>query len=126
AVVALVAEYEPVEVVVGLPRSLSGGEGPAATAVRAKAQTLADALAAATPRVAVRLVDERLTTVSAARQLRAGGMRARKQRGVIDAAAATAILQHALDAERSRDFVPGELVSPAGATPQAAPEGTDP
>ncbi|MFP5283494.1 MAG: Holliday junction resolvase RuvX, partial [Actinomycetes bacterium] len=42
-VVALVAEYEPVEVVIGLPRSLSGGEGPAATAVRAKAQTLADA-----------------------------------------------------------------------------------
>ena len=53
-------EYEPIEVVVGLPRSLSGGEGPAAAKVRAFAGQLARAVAP----VPVRLVDERMTTVT--------------------------------------------------------------
>ena len=57
----LAAEHEAVEVVVGLPRSLSGGEGPAAVKTRAWADTLAAVLAP----VPVRLVDERLTTLSA-------------------------------------------------------------
>ena len=58
---ALIGERAPIEVLVGLPRSLSGGEGPAAVKVRDRAAALAAALA--TP---VRLVDERLTTVTAA------------------------------------------------------------
>ncbi len=41
ALASLVAEYEPLEVVVGLPRSLHGGEGPAAAKVRDFAQELA-------------------------------------------------------------------------------------
>ena len=102
----VLAELEPVEVLVGLPRSLSGGEGPAATKVRGRARSLAGATT-----VPVRLVDERLTTVTASRRLREGGRPAKRQRSVIDAAAAAAILEHALALERARNLPPGELVS---------------
>jgi putative Holliday junction resolvase len=107
-VAALVAEHRPLEVLVGLPRSMSGGEGPAAGKIRGHAARLA----AAVP-VPVRLVDERLTTVTASRRLREGGTKARQQRAVIDAAAAVAILEHALALERGRGAAPGELVSAA-------------
>ncbi|NBM16516.1 Holliday junction resolvase RuvX [Streptomyces sp. GC420] len=105
---ALVAEYEPVEVLVGLPRSLSGAEGPAAAKVRAFAQRLAGQIAP----VPVRLVDERMTTVTAAQGLRASGVRTKKGRSVIDQAAAVIILQHALEAERASGSPPGECIDP--------------
>ena len=107
--VAVVAEYEPIEVFVGLPRSLSGGEGPAAAKARARAKRLAGAV-----RVPVRLVDERLTTVTASQRLQEGGKRAKEQRELIDAAAAVAILEQALAYEQSRQKPPGELVSAPG------------
>jgi putative Holliday junction resolvase len=107
-VLAVLAEVEPMEVLVGLPTSLSGTEGPAAV----KARERAARLAAATP-LPVRLVDERLSTVTASRRLREGGRRTREQRSVIDAAAAAGILEHALEIERSQDLPPGELVSAA-------------
>ena len=110
-IAALVAEYSPIEVVVGLPRSLSGAEGPAAATVRSQ---VAEAVRRVAP-VPVRLVDERLTTVTAAQRLRAGGRSAKQQRGRIDAAAAAAILEHALDSERHRGTPPGELLSSADA-----------
>jgi putative Holliday junction resolvase len=113
--VRLVIEHAPLEVVVGLPRSLSGSDGPAAVGVRAKAAGLAAALGSPAPGTPVRLVDERLTTVTATRQLRERGLRAREQRSRVDAVAAAAILQHALDAERTRSAPPGELVSAADA-----------
>jgi putative Holliday junction resolvase len=102
----LVREREAVEVVLGLPRSLSGGEGPAA----AKARELGSALAVAIAPVPVRLVDERLSTVSATAALRSSGVAGRKQRAVVDQAAAVVILQSALDLERSTDRPPGEPV----------------
>ena len=93
----LVREAEAVEVVVGLPRSLSGGEGPAAT----KAREFAARLAARIAPVAVRLHDERLTTVTAERKLAQSGMRgSRAKRAVIDQAAAVELLQHWLDSHR--------------------------
>jgi len=91
----LVDEYEVVEVVVGLPRTLADREGPAAHAARRYAEALTGALA-----VPVRLVDERLTTVAATRSLRSAGVRGRKQRGVVDQAAAATILQGWLDTRR--------------------------
>lgn len=108
---ALVAEYEPIEIVVGLPRSLAGGEGPSAGLVRAQVGELVTAVAP----LPVRLVDERLTTVTAAQRLRAGGRSARKQKSRIDAAAAAGILEHALESERHRGTPPGELLSSADA-----------
>lgn len=94
---ALVAELEAVEVVVGLPRTLADRTGPSAI----DAIELADSLAARIAPTPVRLADERLTTVSAQRSLRAAGVRAKQQRAVIDQAAAVAILQSWLDQRRA-------------------------
>jgi putative holliday junction resolvase len=105
----VVAEYEPIEVLVGFPRSLSGGEGPAAAKVRERAARLAAVIG-----VPVRLVDERLTTVTASQRLREGGKRAKEQRELIDAAAAVAILEQALAFEQSQEKPAGELVSAPG------------
>ena len=105
----LVAEYEPIEVVVGLPRSLSGREGPAAARARAFARETARRVAP----VPVRLVDERLSTVTATQGLRASGVRGKKGRAVVDQAAAVVILQSALEAERGSGRPPGEHVEVA-------------
>ena len=108
---ALVAELDAREVVVGLPRSLSGREGPSAAKARAFAGALAALLAA--DGVAVRLFDERLTTVSAEAVLRSQGRTGKQRRAVVDQAAAVVVLQNALDTERGTGRPPGELVPPA-------------
>ncbi|GAY11716.1 Holliday junction resolvase RuvX [Pseudonocardia sp. N23] len=92
-IAALVTEHDIVQVVVGLPRTLAGAEGPAAQTARAFADDLAAVLD-----VPIELSDERLTTVVATRQLRERGVKGRKQRAVVDQAAAVAILQGWLDA----------------------------
>lgn len=107
----LVGELEPIEVVVGLPRSLSGAEGPAARAARDYARRLS-AVVTPTP---VRLVDERLSTVEATRRLQAAGRSAKASRRIVDAEAAVVILTTALDLERGSGRPPGEVVAePAG------------
>ena len=106
ALVELVAEREAVEVVVGLPTSLSGRPGPAA----ATAQAYAEQLAGRVP-VPVRMVDERFSTSAAQRGLHASGVDTRKGRRVLDQAAAVIILQSALDAERSTGSAPGRLIN---------------
>jgi len=92
----LVREREAVEVIVGLPKSLSGRHGPAARA----AQVYAAALAERVDPVPVRLSDERLTTVAASRRLAEAGTRGRKGRSVVDRSAAVLILQGWLDGAR--------------------------
>jgi putative Holliday junction resolvase len=103
--VALVDEHEVVEVVVGLPRTLAGREGPAAQAAQDYAAALTARLASvdrpAGREVPVVLADERLTTVVATRTLSDRGVKGRKQRRVIDQAAAVGILQGYLDAHRA-------------------------
>ena len=98
-------ETTVLEVVVGLPRSLGGGEGPAAAKVREFAAQLAERVP-----VPVRLVDERLSTVSAEAMLRDQGRKGSKRRAVVDQAAAVVILQHALDTERASGKPPGEIL----------------
>ena len=95
AVAALVAEHGVVGVVVGLPRTLAGHEGPAAEAARAFAAELERVLD-----VPLELSDERLTTVVATRQLRESGRKGRRQRAVVDQVAAVGILQGWLDRHR--------------------------
>lgn len=102
----LVEEYEPIEIVVGLPRSLNGREGPAAAKIRAFTQEFARMVAP----VPLRLVDERMTTVTASQGLRASGVKSKKGRSVIDQAAAVIILQQALESERASGKAPGEGV----------------
>jgi putative holliday junction resolvase len=91
-----VRERDVTEVVVGLPRSLSGREGLAAAGAREWAARLAVRIAP----VPLRLVDERLSTRSAQRDMRHSGVSDRKGRAVVDQAAAVVILQSALDAAR--------------------------
>ena len=96
--VSLVMEHEVAEVVVGEPRHLSGASGASARDASNYAQELADRI----PDVPVTLIDERLSTVTAASHLREGGIDSRKQRPVIDQAAAVVILQQFLDSRRQR------------------------
>ena len=98
-------EIEAIEVVVGLPIALSGRH----TASTDDATRFAGQLAIAS-RLPVRLVDERLSSVSANAALRASGRTSRNSRSVVDQVAAVIILQHALDFERSGDIPPGVLV----------------
>lgn len=105
----LVEEHGAVEVVVGLPLSMSGGD----TASTADARELAASIARWVD-VPVRLVDERLSTVSAQRALHASGRRTKGSRPVIDQVAAVIILQNALDFERSAGRPPGAPVDPDG------------
>ncbi|MGC4820454.1 Holliday junction resolvase RuvX [Micromonospora sp. DT63] len=95
---ALVAEHEAVGVVVGLPVNLAGRHGPAAVGVKAYADRLVDVIAP----VPVTLTDERMSTVVASRRLAERGVRGKRQRAVVDQAAAVEILQSWLDAQRRR------------------------
>ncbi len=101
----LVDELEAVEVVVGLPRTLADRSGPAAR----DAIELADLLARRIAPTPVRLSDERLTTVTAQRSLREAGVRAKRQRPMIDQAAAVGILQNWLDQRRAAMTAHGEV-----------------
>jgi len=94
--VRLVREHEVVQIVVGLPVRLSGAEGAAAIDIRA----YSDRLARAAGQVPVVLADERMSTVVATRRLAERGVRGKRQRAVVDQAAAVEILQSWLDAQR--------------------------
>ena len=89
AVRELAGEHQAVGVVIGLPRTLAGREGPAAAAARAFGEALRPLIAP----VEIRYSDERMTTVLAQRNLSRSGVRTRAQRAVIDQAAAVEILQ---------------------------------
>jgi putative Holliday junction resolvase len=109
-IAGLAAEHEALEILVGLPVTLAGAEGPAAEAAR----SFAELLAVAVRPIPVRLVDERLSTSAAARALQAAGItqtRGRtRTRDVVDQAAAVIILLGALDSERATGSPPGRAV----------------
>jgi len=96
AVAGLVEEWDAGVVVVGLPLSLDGSEGPAARAVRDEIVELDASLT-----VPVETIDERFTTVTADQQLRQQGVRGKSRTAVIDRAAAAVLLQSWLDRRRS-------------------------
>jgi putative holliday junction resolvase len=95
-IAALADEQAATTVVVGLPVTLAGREGPAAAAVRAYLAELAPLL----PGLALELVDERLSTAAAERALVGGGVRRRDRRQVVDQVAASVFLQTWLDRRR--------------------------
>ncbi|OMH37021.1 Holliday junction resolvase RuvX [Tersicoccus sp. Bi-70] len=121
-IVGEILARDAVGVFVGLPRTLAGEEGSSARMARDYAQRLADRLADQrgpdAPSVEVRLIDERLTTVSAHRSLHAAGLPMKKHRSRVDQVAAIGILQQALDGLRAGRH-PGELVLPT--TPAETP-----
>jgi putative Holliday junction resolvase len=106
-ILAIVEALDATELVVGLPLSLAGTH----TASTEDAESFARRLAVATP-VPVRMVDERLSTVSAQAALRSAGRNSKTSRPVIDQVAAVIIVQHALDFERAAGRPPGALVEP--------------
>jgi putative Holliday junction resolvase len=113
-ILAIADEHDAIELVVGNPLSLSG----APTASTEDAVAFATRLAVAGAGRPVRLVDERLSTVTAQQHLRAAGKKARQQRPVIDQAAAVIILQHAIDAEKASGTAPGRVLpTDEGPTP---------
>lgn len=106
--IALIGQWEPIEIVVGLPINLRGER----TASTEDAQAFATELAAQLA-VPVRMVDERLSTVSAHQALRASGRSSRSSRTIVDQVAAVVLLQQALDVEKSTGRPPGALLPPA-------------
>lgn len=107
-IVAIATEFEAIEAIVGLPLNLRGERTLSTEDAVEFAERLAEKLTPAG--VTVRLVDERLSTVSAQGHLRQAGKKTTQSRSIIDQAAAVVILQHALDTERSRGTAPGEAV----------------
>lgn len=89
----LVSEHDAVGVVIGLPQTLAGRDGPAVRDAREYGRAVAARIA---PRPVV-YVDERLSTVVAQRNLTSSGVRGRAKRAVVDQAAAVEILQSYLD-----------------------------
>lgn len=116
-ILALVAEYNAIELLVGLPMSLSGNDTASTHDARVFASALAAASAQLEPPASVRLVDERLSTVSAHAALRQSGRSQRSSRSIVDQVAAVVLLQQALDLEKSQGRPPGIAV-----TPDVAPE----
>lgn len=94
---AIFQEYEPVQIFVGRPALLSGNDGIASEKAIAFAEHLK--LFATVP---IELIDERMSTVSAARNLRNSGKNAKESKSSIDMAAAVAILEFALEIEKRK------------------------
>ena len=111
----LIDENNAIEVFVGLPVAMSGRETASTADARAVAQDLANNLAAI-GEIRVRMIDERMTTVSAQGQLHASGRGTREGRSVIDQGAAVSMLEHALETERRTSRPAGALVEPELAT----------
>jgi putative Holliday junction resolvase len=97
--VELILEEEAVVVVVGLPLSLDGSHGTAATEATTEAELLRGLLEE--HQIGVELFDERLTTVSAHQALAAGGHREKRRRTVVDQTAAAVMLSAWLDSRRN-------------------------
>ena len=97
-----ISQEDILEIYVGLPVSMSGK----ASASTDDAISLATALQSATG-IPIRMIDERLTTVSASSALRSSGKNSKVGRKVIDQIAATMILEQALSIEKNTDRIPG-------------------
>ena len=106
-VVEIARELDAVEIVVGLPISLAGRETASTADARDFARGVADASA-----LSVRLLDERLTTVTANDALRRSGRSQRGSRSIVDQVAAVVLLQQALDVEKRTGLPAGQPVLP--------------
>jgi putative Holliday junction resolvase len=107
-VVKLVNEYQAICVYVGNPISLAGKDTASTKSAQEFAREISRHLSEVN--VVVRLIDERLSTVSAQRDLHEAGRNVKQSRDAIDQAAAVVILEHALASERQSDGLAGEEV----------------
>ena len=95
---ALIEQRDVQQIIIGLPLRMDGSEGTSADKIRAFAEQLTAALKSPLP---IHFIDERLTTVSASEKLYAAGKNTKKQKGIIDQAAAVEILSDWLDQQSS-------------------------
>lgn len=93
----ILAEYEPIFIYVGKPLNMDSSDGASAQ----KARVFCELLESLSDKPVV-MIDERLSTISAARNMRESGVRAKDAKNRIDQAAAVAILEFALAIERNR------------------------
>lgn len=105
AIAKAIDDYSFIEIYVGLPLSLNGGHTPSTADALALALALRE-----TTSVPVRMIDERLTTVTASANLRLAGKNAKNSRSIIDQEAAAIILEQALSGERAAGVAPGTPV----------------
>lgn len=110
---SIAEERNATRIYVGEPINLRGQDTASTTDARNYAEQLAKKLAQAGKSIDVVMIDERLSTASASRQMSMMGRSTRKQRSVIDQAAAVEILEHALDMEKLRGTVTGEKIYPS-------------
>ena len=96
-ITALFEEYEPVQIFIGRPALLSGNDGAASEKSLAFAQRVRSLTT-----VSVEMIDERMSTISAARNLRESGKNTKEAKSSIDMAAAVAILEFALEIEKRK------------------------
>ncbi len=101
----LAQEWDPLEIIVGLPVNMRGEDTLSTT----DARDFAAAIARRTG-VPVRMVDERLSTVTAHAALRSSGRSQKKSRSIVDQVAAVVFLQHAIDTEKSTGNPAGALI----------------
>ncbi|MGV9768162.1 Holliday junction resolvase RuvX [Microbacterium sp. NPDC003461] len=104
-ILEIAREHDPLEYVVGLPLNLRGEDTPSTADARAFAAELA-----ARDERPVRLVDERLSTVTAHAALRQSGRSQKGSRSMVDQVAAVVLLQHAVDSEKRTGLPAGEPV----------------
>ena len=134
-IASLAGELGAVQIFVGLPRTMKGEEHASARMAITYADLLVSEFVARGMDVPVNLVDERLSSVTAHRNLHEAGMSSRNHRKVVDQVAAAGILQHAIDMQKARGTDVGSRVTApprtlpfgAGSAVQpepAAPEGT--
>lgn len=109
-IVAEATERNAVRVYVGDPINLRGKKTASTDDAHLFARQLAQLLDAAELSTQVRLIDERLSTVSASQKLHQAGVSSRNQRSVIDQLAAVAILEHAMMLENNTGANTGILV----------------
>lgn len=105
--VELAAEWEPLEFVIGLPVNLRGEDTLSTVDAREFSREVRRRTG-----VPVRMVDERLSTVTAHAALRSSGRSQKKSRSIVDQVAAVVLLQHAVDTEKSTGRPAGELIEP--------------
>lgn len=109
SILDIASELEVIEIYVGNPLSLSGEITPSTQDATEAARKLAEIID-----IPVLLIDERLTTVSAAAKLRQSGLNAKQAKSLIDSASAVEILEAALRFERNQGTAPGQAIGENG------------
>jgi putative Holliday junction resolvase len=96
-IATLISEYEPIHIYIGAPKHLSGAKSSSMIKAEIFKEDIEKRMG-----ISCSLIDERLSTVGAARELKEAGLNSRESKSAIDQAAAVAILEQAIAIERRK------------------------